>query len=133
MPIAELPAAVYELCHAGKVSGLVGLMPFRLNAKLRIRCTHGGQVRSKNVHPQVIAPPQVNVFDGSRKAMIAAAACWPVANCRRPSEAIRKEGLSRKNLLHAAGPSCVTSCATVETTLRTLLSTAVFCDCVKEG
>jgi hypothetical protein len=46
---------------------------------------------------------------------------------------MKKERLSRKKLRHPAGPSCVTSCATVEAKFRTLLSAAIFCDGVKDS
>ena len=56
----------------------------------------------------------------------------PVCELQAPLRGHEKEGPSRKNLRHAAGPSCVTSCATVEVQFHTLLPAAIFGDGVKE-
>ena len=66
MGVAELPAAVEKLCDACKVPAVLDCVPVGPHLKLVIRSTHDSQIRRERIHAQIIAPFQLDLFDGKR-------------------------------------------------------------------
>ena len=63
MCIAKLPAAVAILRDAGKVSAVLDVAAVGPHLKLVIRGSYDCQVRRERIHPQIIAPLQLNLFE----------------------------------------------------------------------
>jgi hypothetical protein len=64
--IAKLPAAVAILRDACKVSAVLDAVTVGPHLNLVIRSSHDSEIRRERIDAQIIAPFQLNLFDGKR-------------------------------------------------------------------
>jgi hypothetical protein len=80
MGIPKLPAAVTVFRNPCEEPGLLHTAPLGAYLDLVVRGGYHGQIRRERIYSQIVAPSQIDLFDGARKLL----------NGRRGSSAVRK-------------------------------------------
>jgi len=94
-------------------------VPGSIHLDLAPRSCNDRELGCERINAQIVAPFQLDMLDGEGNILDALFAAVPFGNAICPLTAMKNAGLLSKCLLHARGPSCVTSWATVAVNART--------------
>src|SRR5579864_5880577 len=80
MGVPKLPAAVPMFRNPREEPGLLQAAPLRAYLDLVVRGRHQREIRRERIYSQIVAPSQIDLFDGARE----------LPNGRRCGSAVRK-------------------------------------------